>query len=194
MRMSKTNSDFPYKPLGARLRRLREQLRETLAEVSGAVEIDIEALSSMERGLERPSEDILLLLISHFSAKDEEAERLWDLAGYQREKLRGDSDTESFNGHDEDDEARPIVMVMPMDARIAYTDMAHVVINDFGVVVNFMQANGPSNKPFIVSRLGMSREHAQSVIDMLQKALKSSEPKHLPAPRQDAEGPSDTKS
>jgi transcriptional regulator with XRE-family HTH domain len=179
MRMSK-NSEFPYKPLGTRLRRLREQLRETLAEVSGAVEIDIEALSSMERGTERPSEDILLLLISHFSAKEDEAEQLWHLAGYKREKLNEAAEFEGFET-DEADPSRPIVMVMPMDARISYTDMAHVMVNDFGVVVNFMQTSGPNNKPFIVSRVGMSREHAESVVDMIQKALAQSAPKILPA-------------
>jgi len=48
---------------------LRENHRESAAEVSGAVEIDEKSLRRIEAGTERPSEDILLLLISHFALK-----------------------------------------------------------------------------------------------------------------------------
>jgi transcriptional regulator with XRE-family HTH domain len=65
--MNDMNKQLPYKPLGAILRHLRERNRESIAEVSGAVEIDESALDRIEDGSERPSEDILMLLISHFS-------------------------------------------------------------------------------------------------------------------------------
>jgi transcriptional regulator with XRE-family HTH domain len=72
----------PYRPLGRRLKALREKARESLAEVSGAVEIDVRELASFELGQSRPNEEVLLMLISHFSAQDEEAVQLWELAGY----------------------------------------------------------------------------------------------------------------
>jgi len=72
----------PFKTLGTHLKYLREQVRESLAEVSGAVEIDVNVLERIEQGFERPSEDILLLLISHFAMPDQEAVQLWELAGY----------------------------------------------------------------------------------------------------------------
>jgi transcriptional regulator with XRE-family HTH domain len=71
--MNDMNKQLPYKPLGAILRHLRERNRESVAEVSGAVEIDETALGRIEAGSERPSEDILLLLISHFSVEDDKA-------------------------------------------------------------------------------------------------------------------------
>lgn len=182
--MADTNRDFPYKTLGARLRGMREKLRESLAEVSGAVEIELDTLTEIEQGLHRPSEDILLLLISHFALKEDEATKLWEIAGY--EKL---DDTTAMS-IDESGDIKNSVVVMPADARIAYTDMAHVVANQHGVVVNFMQTNGPGNQPMVVSRLGMSREHAMSLVELLQRTIAGVEQpvqQALPAPQQPKE-------
>jgi len=81
--MSNTkNPQLPYKPLGAVLKKMRVSRQESLAEVSGAVEIDVDTLQIIEQGSIRPNEEILSLLISHFDIKDSEADRLWSLAGY----------------------------------------------------------------------------------------------------------------
>lgn len=176
--MADTNQENPYKTLGARLKGMREQLRESLAEVAGSVEIEVNDLTAFEQGADRPTEDILLLLISHFAVKEDEATKLWELAGYDQ------SDTGIVNiANDPEGIIRNSVMVMPVDARIVYTDMAHVMVNNHGVVMNFMQTSGPNNQPLVVSRLGMSREHAESLLELLQKTLSQSEaeePKALP--------------
>src|SRR3982751_3098352 len=77
----------PYRPLGRQLKELRTRANESLAEASGAVEIDAKELASFELGRLRPAEDVLLLLISHFGAKDDEAVKLWEMAGYGLEKI-----------------------------------------------------------------------------------------------------------
>ncbi|MCX6729702.1 MAG: hypothetical protein NTV95_03595 [Candidatus Saccharibacteria bacterium] len=69
---------------------------------------------------------------------------------------------------------------MPVDLRIVYTDTAHVMVNNFGVVMNFMQTNGNGGQPLAVSRIGMSKEHAQSLIKMLQQSLKQAENQEAP--------------
>lgn len=176
------NPDNQYKSLGIHLKHLRQKRQESLAEVSGAVEIDIDMLSKIEQGKALPSEDILLLLISHFGAKEDEATKLWEQAGYEQEKVPA---TNMIN--DDSGQAKPMVMVMPTDARIVYTDMVHVMVNNYGVVMNFMQGAGPNNQPLAVARIGMSREHAESVLSVLQQTLAQSsenaEPKSLPASR-----------
>ncbi len=166
--MSEDNK-FPYKFLGKRLKSVREKSRQSLMEVSGAVEIDTDKLSSIEMGIERPSEDILLLLISHFAIKEEEANSLWELAAYEKH-------------HSHNDDNIPSVVVMQNDARIVYTDLLHVTANKYGIVINFMQESGPAGQPLIVSRLGMSKDHAHSVVEVLNKILEVSDPKALPAP------------
>lgn len=180
--MVEKNGKYPYKTLGARLRRMREKLLESLAEVSGAVEIETGMLSSIESGKECPSEDILLLLISHFGIKEDEASKLWELAGFDDSEMPSHQMINDDNGF-----AKPAVMVMPMDARIVYTDMVHVMVNNFGVVMNFMQGAGINNQPLAVARIGMSKEHAKSVLEVLKQTLDQSEvtvtTKALPQPK-----------
>lgn len=152
-------SDKPFKQLGTRLKQAREKIKETLAEVSGSVEIDIETLKHIETGDRRPNEETLLLLINHFDFTDDDATDLWELAGYGSPKLDGIETVKS------------LAAIIPIDNRIVYTDLVHVMVNNYGVVMNFMQNSGASNQPLTVARLGMSKEHARSVLDMLQKTL-----------------------
>lgn len=167
--MTDYGADNPYKTLGWHLKFAREQLKKSLVEVSGAVEIDVDTLNKIERGDQRPSEEVLLLLISHLGLEDAEATSLWELAGY-------DSIT------DNSDNYQQVTVAMPMDLRVVYTDLAHVTSNDYGVVMNFMQS-GPGNQPLAVARVGMSKKHAVQVLKMLHQALAKDQSKSKPMTR-----------
>jgi transcriptional regulator with XRE-family HTH domain len=168
-------SKQPYESLGKELKKLRSLRNESIAEVSGAVEIEIDELTNYEKGLSRPGEDILALLISHFDIKDKDSDKLWTLAGYDN-----NYGNDSFAISDENIMQSQPVFVLPIDARIVYTDLVHVMVNNYGVVVNFMQSSGPSNQPLAVSRIGMSKEHAYSLLEVLQNTLEqSSKPKEI---------------
>ncbi len=172
--MKEFHGKLPFKSLGEQLKRIRQKKQESLAEVSGAVEIDVTLLTDIEYGSVRPSEDILMLLMNHFAVPDDEAVVLWEMAGYiqpDKAETLGSSTIKQ-------------VMVLPMDARVAYTDMAHIVVNDRGVVMNFMQEAGLGGQPLAVARIGMSRKHAEDILELLQKALAQHAPKMLPAPDQ----------
>jgi transcriptional regulator with XRE-family HTH domain len=156
----------PYAVLGSRLRKLRELHNETLAEVSGAVEIDQEVLEQIEQGIIRPSEDILFLLSSHFQSSKSQADKLFRLAGYQEpNSQKQESFSEQFT-------PQPAMMVLPIDARIIYSDSVNISANDHGVVLSFMQNAGAKGEPIAVSRVGMSQEHAQNLSELLVKTLK----------------------
>jgi transcriptional regulator with XRE-family HTH domain len=168
----------PYQQFGQRLQEIRKKFQETLPEVSGAVELESDVLARIERGEERPTEDVLMLLISHFNIKDDEADELWELAGY--ENTRNQSEPTQ----------PPTVFMIPLDNRIVYTDTAHVMINNYGVVINFSQNNG-NNQPLAVARVGMSLEHAKSVLEVLATTIAQAEaikqPKALPKPKKNLE-------
>ncbi len=183
--MSKDNQEFPYLSLGASLKSMRQKRQESLAEVSGAVEIEVDSLTAIEQGTTLPAEDILLLLISHFNIKEDEATKLWDLAGY--DKREGQPEPLIATNTD----TQPAVMVMPHDLRIVYTDIAHIMVNDYGVVLNFMQGAGPNNQPLAVARVGMSREHAKSVLELLTRTIAEADAKALPAPEAKAQDAQD---
>jgi hypothetical protein len=160
------SKQYPYRTLGFKLRSLREKENETIPDVSGAVEIDSELLVEIEQGLKLPSEDILLLLISHFGLLNEDAMKLWRLAGYDNL-----SDNTSL-ANSENLSHQSAVFLLPIDSRVVYTDLVQVNVNNYGIVINFQQTNTQSNsQPLTVARVGMSREHAENVISILQQVL-----------------------
>lgn len=166
--MSDKQAPHPYAPLGSRLRQLREQHRESVAEVSGAVEIDETQLTIIEQGKDRPSEDILMLLISHFGIGDESADELWELAGYE---AKHDHDDHKHEGHDHDDLKRTAAMMIMLDPRVMYSDSVEVISNRQGVIINFSQTAGPNSPPLTISRVGMGYEQAKAVMGILHQIL-----------------------
>lgn len=176
-------SNLPYKSFGEVLKKLRAKASKTSAEVSSAVEIDEDRLKLFEEGRQRPSEDILILLIQHYNLQDDQATELWKLAGYS-----GEPEEDLYFMNDQDGNPQAMTVgVSAQDARIVYTDMIQVMVNNYGVIVNFMQGAGPGNQPMAVSRVGMSKEHARSVLEVLQKTLDQADnpqvPKQLESPK-----------
>lgn len=155
----------PYQKLGDTLRSLRKSSRESLAEVSGAVEIDEYILERYEAGIDRPDEEILNLLINHYSLQESLAAQLWELAGYS-------------NGSGEDAAvieeamaaAKQLIMVLATDGRTIYTDGVSIDCNKSGLQITFTQST-QQNKAIAVSRLGMSYDQAAEVMKALGIAL-----------------------
>lgn len=177
--MSSEPSAEAYAILGKHLRYAREQQQESLAEVSGAVEIDEQELARIESGKQRPPEDILMLLINHFDLRDQEAVRLWELAGYEGEgpeRLRLE-DIAAESG-------KPIIVLLGVDGRTMYTDAAEITTTEAGVTMWFGQQG--KNQTMPVAKLGMSHDQAERVLAQLQRAILQhrygSAPKQLPPP------------
>lgn len=58
---------------------------------------------------------------------------------------------------------------------ILYTDNVNISVNSAGVVLNIMQRVGSGKQMRIVSRTGMSREHAKQFVKKLGELLALSE-------------------
>lgn len=162
----------PHLRLGKKIKYYREEAKESIAEVSGAVEIDTHTLIEIECGKVLPSEDILLLLISHFEIEDDAAVSLWELAGYDKQRDKAKVLDQSTN--------QQVFMVVPTDNRILYSDKTDIAVNDAGVVLSFQQS-GNSSQP--IARVGMSKQQAEATLDLLQRALHP-QPKLLQSPKQ----------
>lgn len=164
----------PYKGIGLRLRKLREAAHESIGEVSGAVEIDSETLAKIEAGEQRPEEDVLMLLLSHFKVSDQESVKFWELAGYGQDEPK----------QSVQEQLQQIMMVLPFDNRVAFSDTAHVFGNANGVVVTFGLSAG-NVQPQTVSRIGMSVEQATKLSKLLTRIVHNAKnpptPKQLPA-------------
>lgn len=163
----------PFKELGVALRAFRVAADETVQNVSDAVEIQDDRYSNIEEGAELPPQDVLELLISHFNLRDQEAARLWELAGYEFEQGKGTKEGVFMSTGDDDQKKKEIRIVVPPDSQILYTDMVQLMSNQYGVILNFIQGVGSGNQATVVARLGMSKEHAKSLLEVLQKNLES---------------------
>ncbi|MEM6997962.1 MAG: DUF3467 domain-containing protein [Patescibacteria group bacterium] len=169
-------SKKPYESFGKELKKIREDAKKSLLDVSGAMELDPEQLRRIEIGEERPTEELIILLVSHFELEDSDALELWKLAGYDRPDI--DKETTGSTA------GTPVVIPIN-DARVVYTDMVNVSANNYGVVVNFMQGLGANNQQMTISRVGMSVEHAVSLIKVLSETVeqvlekKTEEPKSI---------------
>ena len=150
----------PYASLGSALRAIRLREKESLLEVSAAIEVTGERLARFENGELRPSEDVLELIIAHYNMSDHEADKLWELAGYKKQ-----------------DETQQVAqqiqafMVGLLPQHIVFSDSVQVSVNDYGVTLNFMQQSYQGDQQVPISRVGMSQQHAQSLINVLQQAL-----------------------
>ncbi len=160
-------SEAPFINLGNHLKYVREQSRQSLEEVSGAVEIEERQLERIEAGLERPSEDILLLLISYFGVRDREAVQLWELAEYDSDLPE---EIKSVHGVSHSQDGKPMVMLLAVDVRTMYSDGLEVMVNPAGVTLHFTQTAGPSQQASI-ARIGMSHQQAEQVIRTLEQTL-----------------------
>lgn len=159
-----SESNAPFTTLGKHLKYVRQQLDQSLAEVSGAVEIEEKRLERIEAGQERPTEDILLLLISHFGMQEQQAVQLWELADY------GDELPDQIKVDADQVMSKSVVMLLALDNRVIYSDGIEASVNKAGITLNFTQDGGQTGKTS-VSRVGMSTEQAEQVLKTLQQAI-----------------------
>jgi transcriptional regulator with XRE-family HTH domain len=155
----------PYEQLGDKLKYFRQTKRESLEEVSSAVEVERHLLERFEAGVERPDENILELLINHYKLKETLADQLWELAGYNPEAFGEEAAIEEAVNV-----ARQLIMVLSADNRTIYTDGVSIDCNKSGLQMTFSQTVA-QGKPINVSRLGMSYQQAEEVLRALGVAL-----------------------
>lgn len=168
--MQEPKRQSPFRTLGKHLKILRENQKKNLAEVSGAVEIDSDELERIEKGDERPSEDLLMLLVSYFDLQDHEAIQLWDSAGY----VKGYK--EHFQVLD-DPQTKVATILLALDVRVMYSDGITVAGNDSGVIMTFQQ-RAEQEQSLPVARIGMSYTQAEEVLRVLEIVLLRS--KYMP--------------
>lgn len=167
----------PYANLGKHLKNVREQSKRSIAEVSGAIEIDEKSLLRIEVGQERPEEEVMLLLISYFGVQDQEALHLWELARYDSDL----SDHLQFSENDLETaphanlQTKSVIMMLAMDMRTLYSDGLTIQANKAGLTLNFTQTNSQSKKgqpgETLVSSIGLSYTQAEQVLKQLETAL-----------------------
>lgn len=164
----------PYVLLGKHLTSVRNEAKKSLAEVSGAIEIDEKQLKEYEEGFKRPDEELMLLLISYYNMADQEALHMWDLAKYDSDL----SDHLEIKKSDQTDNnlkqfSKPMLMLLAMEVRTLYSDGVEISWNESGLSFNFTQSNQGNKQqpPTSIAKVGMSYNQAEKVYKCLQSAL-----------------------
>ncbi len=71
-----------------------------------------------------------------------------------------------------EEKAKPAsINLNPETTRILYTDMIYINVNEDGVTLDVCQKVGPTEQFHVVSRIGMSRDHAKKLANELSKIL-----------------------
>ena len=179
-----SKSQQPHDDLGKRIKHLREQWKQSVDEVSTTLEIDETELKQIESGKVLPNDHLLDMIINHFLLNEEQAMELRSMAALRDNHLH-----EAFplnSGGLEDMLMKQVVMYLPVDNRIVYTDSMNATVNKHGMTLQFMQNQNGKQVP--VSQVGMSREHAERMLKVIQTTLakydKSQETKLLSPPKQ----------
>lgn len=173
-----------YEQLGQTLQTLRKDQGTTLAQVANSVGIDNTHLSKLENGHERPSEEVFLKLIGHFSISRDQAVKLWHQAGYADAGLvlneKGERSSETM-GKVEDNTPKQVdniagavnmnVNINREKVPILFADAVYVLSNETGLVLDFAQGIGPTPQQHVVCSVGMSKEQAKRVIQAMKDNL-----------------------
>lgn len=71
----------------------------------------------------------------------------------------------------DDNQNQQAININPLTTPVLYTDNVVMNTNEDGVVLDIAQRIGSSNQSHVVTRIGMSREHAKKLVKELGRLL-----------------------
>ena len=173
--------------LGKSLKMLRLKKEMSLSQVSERLGIDKTYLSKIENGLRTPSSRVLNKLLDHYSATPQEKYSFHQLAGSppifpNNYELTHTNDileeVSKLEESKQNDQQPGLNIKVPDNLPVLYTDSVWVTSSAFGLVFDFAQAVGPTNNHTVVSRVGMSIDHAKALMKVLSDKLVEAELKN----------------
>ena len=172
-----------YLEFGKKIKSYREEKGRSITEVAEAIGVDRTYISKLENGHERPSILILNRLTDYYSLSGEETSKLFENAGYiggtvNLEKREGVAKMQTkklpVGGNIQQTQMQVNV---PGNIPALYSDSVFVTASQWGIVFDFAQNIGPTNQQNVVARIGMSKEHAKALLDVLRKRLEGPDKK-----------------
>lgn len=131
--------------------------------------ISSQYLSRVENGRQKPSKNTLEVIIQKYQLPLEDAERLRDQYGYS---TAGSSHVRIQAVSDNPGVLMPKINLDPVAIPVSYSDALLITSDDFGIVINAGQKNPLTNDIQIVSRIGVSLNHAIKVLEALELNIK----------------------
>lgn len=173
------------KKLGDLVREERVKNNLSLAGLSRRLKVDRTLISKVENGRYNPTPGFLQKIIEVFSLDSARANLLWDLSGRPSGPvLVGTNNLKEIKmDHHLPHHPTPApppphtmnVSVNPAQTPVLYSDAVSVTSSEFGMVFDFGQRVNTTNNVAIVSRVGVSYDHARKIMEAINNELERHE-------------------
>lgn len=154
------------KNLGVFLKQKRESLGLSIRQLSKNTKIDFSLISKFESNNRKPSIRNLERIKKGLGLNENEYFLMLQLGGYSR-----GGDTHKME--DRNSLKQNQIEVKMPESPVLYTDSVLMAVTEFGIVFDFAQREGATNKHNVVARLGMSKEHAVVLADKIVNLLEN---------------------
>lgn len=167
----------PFIKLGTTIKEYRVRKGENITQAAKALKLDRTYLSRLENGHLQPTRNLLERICDYYSIPEDTASEVYTLAGYagkdivMQNKVGEGVEKRMENQVSGNKDSKGIELNVPSNAVVLYTDSAFVTTNEFGICIDFAQRLGSTNKHNVVTRVGMSKDHAKALIKVLQERL-----------------------
>jgi len=153
--------------IGKEIRNIRNNAELSLSALAKKLKISKSYVSQIENGYIKPSEDFVTNLIKKLKLSRAQEDKLLRLIGHPKEIGRNITSVSKK-------EQRRISVKIPKGMGVKYCDSAFIAGTKFGIVINFAQILSDSEQE-VISRIGMSIEHAKALVKILKKRIQKIE-------------------
>ncbi len=167
----------PTISIGKALRTLRKSHGESLASLSSAIEVDRAYLNKIELDKITPSPKLLNKILVHYLVEGNDALRFKQLAGhipYLVDVNEGRKEDAYMPEGNQMVQNAPQISINPMQTPVLFTDSTFVSSSDYGLILDIAQTVG-GQQHNIVSRIGMSFDHAKKLVEVIQDHIEKNE-------------------
>lgn len=164
---------------GRKIRAYRVSKDKSLSDVASSLGIDRTYLSKLENGHLQPSKKLLEKIIQYYDLNKSESSELYKAVGYGEKGINMNIEGEGVTRMEDKIPGSEIAkdsgaeVNVPANMPVLYTDSIFITSNPYGTTIDFATRLGTTNKHQVVARIGMSTQHLEKFIEILQKHKKN---------------------
>lgn len=155
--------------LGQTLRIKRTENNLSSGDAAQKLKLSPAYYSRLENGKEKPSPDLLNKIAVEYNLPLEDQRLLSQLAGYTTNAESEGGNTSVATQALQEVQIKVNAEALP----VLFSDSMFVTVSENGVVFDFAQKVGPTNEQQIVTRVGVSYNHAEKIHKLLGQQLKA---------------------
>lgn len=167
-----------YSAFGDKIKIYREKKAENITQTAKSLDLHRSYLSKLENGHFQPSTGLIDKLADYYNLDKQQISDLYFSAGYgkkgeimQLQNREGVNRMENSQILGTQDKDQAVEVNVQSNTPILYSDAIFVTSSDYGVVLDFGQRLGSTKRHNIISRIGMSFEHAEAMLRVIKQNI-----------------------